>query len=213
MKINEIEQKVGITKKNIRFYEEQGLISPARNSSNGYREYSEEDIGVLTRIKLLRRLSVPIEEIRQIIAGRLTLSDCMERHLVMTAREAENIRLVSGICERIRGSGESFSSLDASSFLGELEELEKGGARFVNVKKSDVKAKKYGAAASAVVIIALIVLWVAAILFTSAGAELPALVTALIIVLPAAVIIGLIIALLQRFKELNGGEEDEASNY
>jgi DNA-binding transcriptional MerR regulator len=213
MKINEIEQMVGITKKNIRFYEEQGLIKPARNSANGYREYAEEDVYTLARIKLLRRLNVPIEEIRQIITGRLTLSDCMERHLVMTAREEENIRLVSDICGKIRGSGESFSSLDASALLGELEELEKGGARFVNVKKSDVKVKKRGAVASAAVIIALIVLWVAAILFTGSGAGLPPFITALIVVLPAAVIIGLVIALLQRIKELNGGEEDEASDY
>ena len=28
MKINEVEAQVGITKKNIRFYEEQGLLSP-----------------------------------------------------------------------------------------------------------------------------------------------------------------------------------------
>ncbi len=213
MKINEIEQKVGITKKNIRFYEEQGLINPARNSANGYREYAEQDVHTLARIKLLRRLDVPIEEIRQIIAGRLTLSDCMERHLVMTAREAENIRLVSDICGKIRDGGESFHSLDAPALLGEMDELEKGGARFVNVKKSDVKIKKRGAAASAAVIIALIVLWVAAILFTGASAELPPFITALIVVLPAAVIIGLVIALLQRIKELNGGEEDEASDY
>ena len=35
MKINEVEALVGITKKNIRFYEEQGLLSPRRDSSKG----------------------------------------------------------------------------------------------------------------------------------------------------------------------------------
>ena len=39
MKINEVEAQVGITKKNIRFYEDQGLLKPHRNSQNGYREY------------------------------------------------------------------------------------------------------------------------------------------------------------------------------
>ena len=38
MKINEVEALAGITKKNIRFYEEQGLLSPRRNADNGYRE-------------------------------------------------------------------------------------------------------------------------------------------------------------------------------
>ena len=37
MKINEVEAAVGVTKKNIRFYEEEGLISPSREPGNGYR--------------------------------------------------------------------------------------------------------------------------------------------------------------------------------
>ena len=37
MKINEVEAAVGVTKKNIRFYEEEGLITPGREPGNGYR--------------------------------------------------------------------------------------------------------------------------------------------------------------------------------
>lgn len=36
MRINEVEALVGITKKNIRFYEAEGLLTPRRNSENGY---------------------------------------------------------------------------------------------------------------------------------------------------------------------------------
>ena len=36
MKINQVEELVGITKKNIRFYEEQGLLNPDRDPENGY---------------------------------------------------------------------------------------------------------------------------------------------------------------------------------
>ena len=65
MKINEVEALVGITKKNIRFYEEQGLLTPRRNSENGYRDYGPEEVAVLRRIKLLRKLGLPLEEIRR----------------------------------------------------------------------------------------------------------------------------------------------------
>ena len=63
MRINKVEELVGITKKNIRFYEEKGLLNPERSSENGYREYSDEDVAMLQKIKLLRQLSIPIEEI------------------------------------------------------------------------------------------------------------------------------------------------------
>ena len=58
MKINQAAELAGITSKNIRFYEDQGLIAPARDSSNGYRDYSMEDVEQLCRIKLLRMLGI-----------------------------------------------------------------------------------------------------------------------------------------------------------
>ena len=36
MKIQDVEKQVGISKANIRFYEEEGLIHPARNQENNY---------------------------------------------------------------------------------------------------------------------------------------------------------------------------------
>ena len=60
MKINQVELLVGITKKNIRFYEEQGLLSPGRNRENGYRDYNEEDVRTLEQIKLFRKLVINV---------------------------------------------------------------------------------------------------------------------------------------------------------
>ena len=53
MKIKDVEKQVGISKANIRFYEEEGLIHPARNQENNYREYSETDVEQLQEIKKL----------------------------------------------------------------------------------------------------------------------------------------------------------------
>ena len=51
MKIKQVEELVGITRKNIRFYEEQGLLNVAR-AENGYREYHQADVDRLMEIKL-----------------------------------------------------------------------------------------------------------------------------------------------------------------
>ena len=71
IKINEVETLVGITKKNIRFYEQEGLLNPKRNQENGYRNYGEEDVMILQQIKLLRKLGLPLEEIRRLQSGVL----------------------------------------------------------------------------------------------------------------------------------------------
>jgi DNA-binding transcriptional MerR regulator len=90
MKINQVEQLAGITKGNIRFYEKEGLLAPGRNSENGYREYTESDVLWLKKIRLLRMLDVPIEEILKLKSGELTLSDAMGRHMIQLERRRAN---------------------------------------------------------------------------------------------------------------------------
>ena len=125
MRINQAEQLAGITKKNIRFYEEQGLLHPSRGE-NGYREYSEADLDTLSKIKLLRKLSVPIDEIRNIQERCLSLPDCMERHMIFLSHEEKNIALVKEICREIQEKESSLSSLSAAVYLEEMTRLEEG---------------------------------------------------------------------------------------
>lgn len=74
MKIKDVEKQVGISKANIRFYdEEEGLIHPARNQENNYREYSEADVEQLQEIKKLRLIGISVQEIKEIYEDRLTL--------------------------------------------------------------------------------------------------------------------------------------------
>ena len=131
MKINEVEALVGITKKNIRFYEEQGLLKPGRNSQNGYREYGEPEVELLRQIKLLRKLGVPLEEIRQMQTGSRTLGDGMRRHLVTLERERKNLDQAVQFCQALKDREVRLDSLDAGGLLREMEQMEQEGARSV----------------------------------------------------------------------------------
>ena len=64
MTIKEIEDRTGLPRANIRFYESQGLIAPSRGE-NGYRDYSQEDCQTLLKIKLLRKLDCSLEEAKR----------------------------------------------------------------------------------------------------------------------------------------------------
>ena len=63
MTIKDIETLSGMTRANIRFYESEGLLSPERRA-NGYRDYSNYELEILKRIKLLRTLHISLEEIK-----------------------------------------------------------------------------------------------------------------------------------------------------
>ena len=76
MTIKELEQRTGMARANIRFYEGEGLLAPKR-LENGYRDYSEEDARTLEKIKLLRQLQLDIDTIRRVQAGTLTLDQAL----------------------------------------------------------------------------------------------------------------------------------------
>ena len=68
MKIKEVSALTGLTKKTIRFYEEAGLIEPAKHKLNGreFRDYSEGDLERLREIAVLRKARFTIEETRML---------------------------------------------------------------------------------------------------------------------------------------------------
>lgn len=78
MTIKEVEQRTGLTRSNIRFYEKEQLIIPARNEGNGYREYSEEDVSNLKKIAYLRTLGISIEDIRKLLKKEADLFDVVK---------------------------------------------------------------------------------------------------------------------------------------
>ena len=66
MQINEVIQKVDLTKRAIKYYEEQGLIS-VNKDKNGYRNYSEEDVKTLKEISVYRKLGISIKDIKVLL--------------------------------------------------------------------------------------------------------------------------------------------------
>ena len=213
MKINQVEQTVGITKKNIRFYEQEGLLTPTR-IANGYRDYSSEDVETLRQIKLLRKLDIPIEEIKRLQNGNLTLEDCLHRHLVVLKRRRSNLDAMESFCRRLMDEGANLQTLDAEKLLLEMEQQEKGGVRFVDIRKGDKRKQKKSAAVAAAVISLLMASTIILPVWTKVmDPDMPTVFLILLIVLPVIGITGTLLALRERFIEIEGGELDEASKY
>ncbi len=208
MKINEVEALVGITKKNIRFYEEQGLLKPGRNSQNGYREYGEPEVELLRQIKLLRKLGVPLEEIRQMQTGSRTLGDGMRRHLVTLERERKNLDQAVQFCQALKDREVRLDSLDAGGLLREMEQMEQEGATFLDRQQGDTRRIRYVAPVVGGLIA--LMLWGFSIDAEDAP-PLPLLVV--LVAIPGVVILGVLLAMIQRFREIEKGEAEDAKQY
>lgn len=120
MTIKEIAEQTGMSRANIRYYETEGLLTPARQD-NGYRTYTEEDANTLLRIKLLRALDIPLEEIRQVQDGAIQLPDALDRHLQVLAQRQEATERMRIVTAQMCSDAAEFSSLDADRYLLALD--------------------------------------------------------------------------------------------
>ena len=89
MRIKEVEQRTGLTAKAIRLYESKGLLKPARETENDYRDYTEEDVSRLKTIAILRKLDLSVAEIKEWTDGQSRLRDLLHRVSAQGMLEAE----------------------------------------------------------------------------------------------------------------------------
>ncbi|NOU97744.1 methyltransferase domain-containing protein [Paenibacillus sp. LMG 31456] len=65
MQIKEIANKLNISPRAVRFYEEKGLLSPAKQENNQYRTFVEKDVWRLQTIISLREAGMPLTDIKK----------------------------------------------------------------------------------------------------------------------------------------------------
>ena len=107
--------------------------------------------------------------------------------------------------------------LAAQALLDEMAQLEREGTTFMNKQKQDTRRRRFVAPIVVAIVMSVLMagliwlfLWAFAV--DPAGAP-PLPVLALFVVIPAAVVVGVIIALVQRIREIEQGEEDDAKRY
>jgi DNA-binding transcriptional MerR regulator len=68
MRIGELSRRTGVSVRLLRYYEQQGLLMPVRRPS-GYREYGDQDLERVRRIRLLLAAGLPTRTIGRALGG------------------------------------------------------------------------------------------------------------------------------------------------
>ncbi|MER5714334.1 MerR family transcriptional regulator [Streptomyces sp. NPDC002132] len=101
MRIGDLAEKTGVSRRLLRYYEEQGLVRPVRQP-NGYREYADSDVVAVRHIRTLLAAGLPTTVIAQVLGcvhddgKRVVPSGCpaMVSHL-----RRENARILESITQ------------------------------------------------------------------------------------------------------------------
>lgn len=131
MNTKQIEELTGITRQNIRYYERQGLLEPARDTGNAYRDYSGEDLRRLKLIKMLRMLDMPIKEIGLVLEGELPLKEAAAKQQEVLLQQQKQIQAAVEVCANIRK--EKSEVIDVDGYLDRMEHMAGSGSVFARI--------------------------------------------------------------------------------
>ena len=123
MNIKEMEEKSGLSRANIRYYEKEGLIVPERKE-NGYRDYNEENLEELKRIRLFRELEIPLEKIKELQNSPEALEEVMSKHIFKLEQQTKHLQDAVTVCQDIRLAGISYDQINVEQYLQKLQRLE-----------------------------------------------------------------------------------------
>ncbi|MBR5677779.1 MAG: MerR family transcriptional regulator [Paludibacteraceae bacterium] len=141
MTIKEVEEKLGIPRASIRFYEKERLINPKREE-NGYREYSEQDVATLKKVVLFRKLGLAVSEIEDILDGTLPLTDALTANVQKLEEQLAELNGAIEMSRAILKAQPDINTLDGEFYYEEVEREEARGSRFMDIAKDIVGYQK-----------------------------------------------------------------------
>lgn len=158
--VNKLAEISGVTTRTLRYYDEIGLLKPARISSSGYRIYGRLEVNLLQQILFYRELEVSLDEIKAIMTSetfdaRKALTEHHEKLLEKRERlerlianvektilESEG-RLMMSDREKFEGLKKNMLQENEAKYGAEIREkygeetVAKSNAKFANLSETD----------------------------------------------------------------------------
>ena len=155
----------GISTRTLRYYDEIGILKPARINSVGYRIYGENEVNKLQQILFYRELGVSLEEIKKLIyAPSFDIKKALMEHYEKLLAKKEQINLL--ICnvektletvegritmedkEKFEGFKQKLVEENEKMYGDELREkygeetIKQSNAKFMNMSERDYQRMK-----------------------------------------------------------------------
>ena len=118
MLINEVAKNCDVTKKAIQYYVSQGLIIP-NILENGYSDFSEEDVNVLKKVVLYRRLGLSVPEIKRVLQDQNDVKEILYQRVLELEREKVKQGILRQLSEGvdIEDLSKDINQIDANTII------------------------------------------------------------------------------------------------
>ncbi len=123
--INKLAKLAGISTRTLRYYDELGLLSPVRLSSNGYRIYGQKEVMRLQQILFYRELGISLDNIKNIIlSDNFNSVEALQSHLIsLLAKRKQLDLLIANVEKSIKAEKGEIIMKDQEKFEGFIEKM------------------------------------------------------------------------------------------
>ncbi|MFJ9779382.1 MerR family transcriptional regulator [Amycolatopsis sp. NPDC101161] len=90
--IGDVARRTGLSVSAIRFYADEGVVTPTGLTEGGFRQYDVHAIARLELVRTLRDLGAGLADIRRVLAEESTLQDLAVRHLRLVEDQLRQFR-------------------------------------------------------------------------------------------------------------------------
>ncbi|WP_417898303.1 MerR family transcriptional regulator [Bacillus haimaensis] len=149
--VQKLAKIAGITGRTLRYYDEIGILKPARINSSGYRIYGQEEVDRLQQILFYRELEVDLESIRQIMnSPTFDPAHALKEHRekLLTKREQLNL-LIANVDQTLAAQEGRITMSDKEKFEAfkqkQIDENEKKYGKEIREKYGEEAVEKSNA--------------------------------------------------------------------
>ncbi|MEU0335504.1 MerR family transcriptional regulator [Streptomyces sp. NPDC006193] len=118
--IGELARATGLTVRTIRYWSDQGVLTPVARSSGGYRLYDAGGVARLELIRTLRELGLGLADVRGVLAGERTVAQIAATHVTAIDARIRSLRVTRAVLSTVARRG---STAEETTLMNKLARL------------------------------------------------------------------------------------------
>ncbi|MEU3336164.1 MerR family transcriptional regulator [Streptomyces sp. NPDC006668] len=123
--IGELARSTGLTVRTIRYWSDEGVLTPVGRSTGGYRLYDAESAARLELIRTLRELGLGLIDVRRVLAGERTVAEVAAAHVAALDAQIRSLRVTRAVLSTVARRGSSAEEMTLMNKLARLSAAER----------------------------------------------------------------------------------------
>jgi DNA-binding transcriptional MerR regulator len=123
--IGELARTTGLTVRTIRYWSDEGVLSPVTRSTGGYRLYDAQSVARLELIHTLRELGLGLDDVRKVLAGETTVAEVAAAHVAALDAQIGSLKVTRAVLSTVARRGSTAEEMTLMNKLARLSAAER----------------------------------------------------------------------------------------